>query len=181
MQVFLIAGDDACRDVLGLNRVFDLKASSSSNLSPGSQGLLPPKWTGRPCTTTRGGQPGSCSPSFGLQSSIVLRSHSPSGSSTSGFRLWWHLELLLALSQGLAPATVFALIWASLQRHIDFALGLTFRPGHQRLRLSGGGYLSLAIGFDAGGTLGQGWSNTPLLHACQRPRVRLHSCPRPQL
>jgi len=159
--------------------LFDLKASSSSNLSPGSQGLLPPKWTGRSCTTARGGQPGSCSPSFGLLCSVVLRSHSPSGSSTSGFRLWRHLELLLALSQGLAPAAAFSLIRASLQRRIDFVLGLAICPGHQRLRLSGGGYLSLASGFDAGVTLGQGWSNTPLIHACQRLRVRLPSCPRP--
>ena len=160
--------------------LFDPKNSSSSNLSPGSQGLLPPKWTGRPRATACGGQPGSCSPSFGLVCSVVLRSHSPSGSSTLGFRLWRHLELLLALSQGLAPAAVFSLIRASLQRCIDFALGLAFRPGHQRLRLSGGGYLSLASGFDAGADLGQGWSNIPLIHACQRPRVRLHLCPRPQ-
>jgi len=40
---------------------------------------------------------------------------------------------------------------------LDAPSGLTLHPGCQRLGLSSGGSLSLASGFDAGGSLGQGW------------------------
>src|SRR5712691_2417208 len=46
--------------------------------------------------------------------------------------------------------------WLAFSRqHLDFTLGHALRPGHQCLGLSGGGFFSLASGFDAGGSLGQ--------------------------
>ena len=176
VQVFLAAG--TMPTAMSLASIFNSKASSFSNASPGSQGVTPSQVDGPHATALALVNRARVRPCLGCFAGIVPRSHSPSGSSTSRFRLWRHLELLLSLSQGLARIAVFALVWASLH---DFTLDLAFRLGHQRLRLSGGGSLSLASGFDAGGTLGQGWSNTPLVHACQRLRVRLHSCPHPRL
>ena len=49
-------------------------------------------------------------------------------------------------------------LFTFLQQLLDFVLGHTLCPGHQRPRLSGGGSSSLASGFDARGSLGQGRS-----------------------
>ena len=73
----------------------------------------------------------------------------------------------LVLFQHLVLAAMFVLVRASLQQHVDFALGLAFRPGPQCLRLSGAGSVSLTSGFDAGGALRQGWCSA---HGKATPR-----------
>jgi hypothetical protein len=67
-------------------------------------------------------------------------------------------------------AVVFSIIHLSLQWCIDFALGLAFRPVHQCLGHSSGGSLSLTSRFDASGSLGQAWPNTPLHSHMSMPK-----------
>ena len=92
MEVFLAAGNDAHCNVLGFN-TFSTPRLPLSATSPGSQGAAPPpppKWMERPCTMalTVANRAHICS--------VVPHLHLPSGSSTSGFRLWQCLELLLS-------------------------------------------------------------------------------------
>jgi hypothetical protein len=49
-----------------------------------------------------------------------------------------------------------ALSWRRLMHLFAFAPGHALCPGHQRLRLSGGGSHSLSSGFDAGVSIDQG-------------------------
>ena len=81
-------------------------------------------------------------------------------SGTLVFALSWQpLWVSLALLR-LAPPVVARRLRACLPARVDFAPCLALRPGCQRLGLGSGGSLSLASGFDAGGSLGQGWCST---------------------
>ena len=66
------------------------------------------------------------------------------------------LDSVLALSRQHPMWRLVHMLVLSWQ-HLDLAFGYALRIGHQRLGLSGGGFFSLASGFDAGGPLGQGW------------------------
>ena len=74
-------------------------------------------------------------------------------------------------------------LWASLQHRVDFALGPAFCPGHQSLRLSSSGTLSLASRFDAGSPLARGKMRVlhgpdyPNVVSCIFPHPFLHDAP----
>jgi hypothetical protein len=91
--------------------LFGSKAPSFSNLSPRSGGAAPSQVDGASLRDgSRGGQPGSCSPSFGLLCNIMPRSHF----GVSLVLLWHCLGHSFVLSQRLAPAAVFAVVLPSL-------------------------------------------------------------------
>ena len=156
--------------VFGLNRLFRIET-----VLPQPPSRIPRAWSSQVDRTTswddsHSGQLGSHSPSFGLPCSVVPRSRSPfpggastlglgfdpvrarsysrSRGSASGFRspfYSWHLQWWLVGSA-----------LAFLQR-VDFAPCLALASRVPTPRLGSSGFLSLASGFDAGGSLGQGW------------------------
>src|SRR5712691_4743681 len=169
--------------LLASTGIFDSKICSLSDLPPGSQGLVPPKWTGRPRATALTAaswahiRPRLCC--LAASCRIRARPFAPVP------RLWvWvfppfghaRTRALVAAPQVWLVDFALALPWQCLWRwlvhapafsqrldfrapafpqRLDFAPCLALHPGCQRLGLSGSGSLSLASGFDAGGFLGQ--------------------------
>jgi len=152
--------------------------------------------------------PRSCLPSGG---SASVRSPSPflHGHSTSRrdlkrdlTSLWCHSCQPIRLAFGLIREALGQLLWPTFalgrqrlvhapavsRQPLKFAPCLVLCPGHQRLELSSDDFLSLASGFDAGGTRGQGWccahnrQRSPLFVRSEfgRPRARPHLHPRLQ-
>lgn len=130
--------------------------------------LVPPKWTGHPCTTALAGAKRACvCPRLGHLAALHRIHARPLVAAPQGFGLSVRLlrghtsHLLCSNPSAHSPLPPLDSVlgmhlpscaWQSL----DFTLGHALRPGHQHLGHSGLGFISLASGFDASGPSGQG-------------------------
>lgn len=118
---------------------------------------------------SHGGQSGSCLPSFGLLCRSCRVRIRPLVAAPRVFAYPFVAAPRAPARPVTAPRARCCV--CSLQRCVDFVLGLTFLPGHQRPDLDGYSSLGFTSGFNAGGTLGQRWCNT------RARRFHVRACP----